>query len=467
MSHEAGGMVQVLSSSFRDPCGFMYRRDGALYRQVNQEYQKHYDHLMNSGLYRQLIGAGFLLPHEEASLESAATGAAYRVLEPEPLPFISYPYEWSFSQLKDAALLTLDIQKESLRLGMTLKDCSAFNVQFRKGRPVFMDTLSFELSVEGVPWKGYRQFCQHFLAPLALMSCRDVRLGQLSQIHIDGIPLDLASGLLPLRSYFRFSLFSHLHLHARAQEHFGRKVRSFPSKPTSRHAVPALVEHLHAAVSALKWEPRETDWSNYYEETNYDPDSFQHKQQLVDTFLERVSPRPKLVWDLGANTGEFSRIAAQQGSLTIAFDRDPACVERNYLTCRQERESLLLPLLLDLASPTPSVGWECGERGSLFERGPADTVLALALVHHLAISNNVPMSKLAEFFARICRFLVIEFIDRKDSQLQRLLSTRKDTFPDYTQASFEREFSRLFLTHQAERVGTAERIMYLLERRTG
>ena len=350
---------------------------------------------------------------------------------------------------------------------MSLKDCSAFNVQFRGGKPVFIDALSFETNAEGQPWKGYRQFCQHFLAPLALMSYCDVRLGQMSQMYIDGMPLDLASALLPFRTYFQFSLFSHLHLHAKSQVDFERKPGLPVSKRTSRHAVPALVNHLHATVSALKWKPKKTEWGNYYSETNYDEGSFQHKKQLVSGFLEQMSPKPKLVWDLGANTGEFSRLASQQGSLTIAFDRDPVCVERNYITCREKKECSLLPLLLDLASPTPSLGWGCQERESLFERGPADVVLALALIHHLAISNNVPMAKLAEFFARLSRFLIIEFVDRNDSQFQRLLSTREDTFPGYTQADFEREFDRFFKTQLRERVGASARTLYWLERRCG
>ena len=177
-----------LSSSFRDPSGFLFVEDGSLYRQVNQVYRENYDHLIESGLYDALVSKGLLIPHKEASSDLARTDDAYKVLKPQPVPFISYPYEWCFSQLKDAALLTLQVQKTAIDFGATLKDASAYNVQFVGPKPVLIDTLSFEKYTEGQAWVPYRQFCQHFLAPLALMSCTDVRLSQLSRTYIDGVP---------------------------------------------------------------------------------------------------------------------------------------------------------------------------------------------------------------------------------------------------------------------------------------
>jgi len=199
----------TIPSSFRDPSGVLFVRDGSIFRQVNTIYKDNYDHLMNSGIYETLVADKLLIPHEEVDIEGVNPDLAYKIIKPELIPFISYPYEWSFSQLKDAALATLRIQKRSVDFGMSLKDCSAYNIQFRNGKPVFIDTLSFEKYHEGQPWVAYRQFCQHFLAPLALMSCRDVRLNQLLRVYIDGVPLDLASSLLPFRTRFVFSLLSH------------------------------------------------------------------------------------------------------------------------------------------------------------------------------------------------------------------------------------------------------------------
>ena len=164
---------QRLAASFRDPSGYLFTRDGTLYRQINQTYRDNYQTLMDSGLYDQLISEQLLIPHEEVAVEPAEPSSAFKVIRPEPLQFLSYPYERCFSQLKDTALTTLTIQKRALNHGMSLKDCSSYNIQFHHGRPVFIDTLSFEIYREGEPWVAYRQFCQHFLAPLALIAHRD------------------------------------------------------------------------------------------------------------------------------------------------------------------------------------------------------------------------------------------------------------------------------------------------------
>ncbi len=203
--------------SFRDPGGFIYERNGCKLRQVNRHYTDDYDHLINSGLYQELVAAGLILPHEETSLRERWSDEAYKVLRPAQLPWISYPYEWPFGQLRDAALVTLEIEHRALAQGMTLKDASAYNIQCFEGRSCLIDTLSFERYQPGRAWGAYRQFCQHFLAPLALMSRVDVRLGQLLRVHLDGIPLDLASRLLPWKSKLSLSLGIHIHAHCRAQ----------------------------------------------------------------------------------------------------------------------------------------------------------------------------------------------------------------------------------------------------------
>ena len=277
---------------------------------------------------------------------------------------------------------------------MSLKDGTAYNIQFRNGKPLLIDTLSFERYPEGQPWVAYRQFCQHFLAPLALASYSDVRLSQLLRVHLDGIPLDLASRLLPLQTRFRFSLLTHLHLHAKAQTHFADKPPRRSYRRVSRTAFLGLIENLESCVRALSWSPPKNEWSAYYGSTNYSSEALWHKQQLVAGFLDRMRPKPKMVWDLGANTGLFSRLASNRGMATIAFDQDPACVEENYQVCRQRGEPNILPLLIDLTNPSPNLGWHSRERMSLLERGSPDAILALALIHHLAIANNLPLSLL-------------------------------------------------------------------------
>jgi ribosomal protein L11 methylase PrmA len=457
-----------LPSSFRDPSGFIFLKDGVLYRQVDHRYRASWDALHDSGLHAELISQGLLVAHEEADLALAPEPNAYRVIRPERIPFISYPYEWSFSQLQDAALLTLRIQQLALQRGMILKDASAYNVQFRAGRPVLIDTLSFEPYREGEPWVAYRQFCQHFLAPLALMSLRDVRLLQLLRVHIDGIPLDLASQLLPRRTRLRFGLLTHLHLHARNQlRHADAAAKGEPSRAlrVSRNGLLGLIDSLRATVGKLRWKPAGTEWGDYYDDTNYTTTGAAHKAELVGKMLGAASPAR--VWDLGGNTGVFSRLAVEAGAEVVSWDVDPAAVEKNYLRLRDEGARPLLPLVLDLTNPSPSLGWANRERMSLAERGPADLVMALALIHHLAISNNVPLAHVAAFLAPLARHLLIEFVPKDDSQVQRLLATREDVFADYGQAGFEAAFAAHYEVLDRQPIQETTRTLYLLRRKAG
>ncbi len=449
-------------SSFRDPSGFLFHHGGTLFRQINNTYREDYEMLMGSGLYEDLIAEDLMVPHEEADPALRKTDDAFKIIQPEPIPFISYPYEWCFSALKDAALLTLAIQKKALSHGMSLKDASAFNVQFRGGTPVFIDTLSFERYREGQPWVAYKQFCMHFLAPLALMSYRDIRFNTWFKVFIDGLPLDLTSTLLPLRTRFRFSLLSHIHLHARAQRRYAGKTVDLSQRKFSGLAMKALVYSLEGAVRALNWSPGGTEWADYYEHTNYSEDGMNHKKAVIAGFLDEIKPRT--VWDLGANDGEFSRIARSRGIPTVSFDIDPACVEENYLKARGEHETGLLPLLFDAMNPAPGLGWANDERMSVASRGPCDTAMALALIHHLAISNNVPLRNIAEYLNTLCRSLIIEFVPKEDSQVQRLLATREDIFPHYDQKHFEEHFDSYFQIITSKEIHDSSRVLYLMKR---
>jgi hypothetical protein len=456
-----------LSASFRDPSGFLFTDNGILYRQINRVYSNDYARLMDSGLYDKLIKANLLIPHVETDQLPAESDAVFKVIQPERVPFISYPYEWSFSQLKDAALATLSIQKRALKLDMSLKDASAYNIQFVRGKATLIDTLSFEIYKEGQPWTAYKQFCQHFLAPLTLMSYRDIRLSQLLRVYIDGVPLDLASKLLPAKTKFNFGLLTHIHVHAGAQKRYSDKAvkPGTGAMRVSKQAMIGLIESLETTIKKLTWKPAGTEWGDYYENTNYTDSAFEHKKQLVNEWAREKNP--VLVWDLGGNTGVFSREAAVSGAaFTVSFDIDPAAVEQNYRTVKTKKEQNILPLVLDLTNPSPSIGWNNSERDAFGARGPVDMVLALAVIHHLAISNNVPLPQLADFFATHCRrWLVIEFVPKSDSQVQKLLTSREDIFTSYTRQGFEDAFSSCFTIHRAESVRDSERTLYLMEAR--
>jgi ribosomal protein L11 methylase PrmA len=273
--------------------------------------------------------------------------------------------------------------------------------------------------------------------------------------------LDLASELLPVRSRFSFSILTHIHLHAKSQKYFADKTISKKQHRISRLSFLGLIDSLESAIKKLKWKHGHTEWGTYYDDTNYSSGAFDHKQKIISEFLDEINP--KSVWDLGANDGYFSRIASRKGIQTVSFDIDPVTVEKNYIKSIKEEEKNILPLLLDLTNPSPNIGWENRERMSLKKRRSAETVLALALIHHLAISNNLPFNKIARFFSKICRSLIIEFVPKNDSQVQRLLATREDIFPDYTQQTFEEEFSKYFTILRSERIQESQRILYLMQ----
>jgi ribosomal protein L11 methylase PrmA len=424
---------------------------------------------MDGRLYEELTAAGLMVEHEEVSLSRAFGDEAYRVIRPRQVPFISYPYEWPFSALKEAALLTLEIQRRALQAGMVLKDASSYNVQFEGTRPIFIDTLSFEKYLPGKPWTAYNQFCRHFLAPLALMAKTDIELNRLLSLHMDGIPLELAAKLLPWSARLRFGLLLHICLQARMVKRYSDTSKESSARPpgkerrVSLQGLTAIVESLRKTVSNLTWDARGTEWADYYQNTSYTSAAFEEKKQLVEAFLRQLQPRT--VWDLGANTGVFSRIACQIGARTYAFDVDPACVEILFKDCSDKQEKTLLPLCIDLANPSPAVGWAHRERHSLAERGPADVVMALALIHHLAISNNLPFTRIAEFFRRLCQFLIIEFVPKSDPQVKRLLRSREDVFHDYDQRSFEKGFEPDFAIAESRAVGEDGRVLYLMKAR--
>ncbi len=453
-----------VQGSFRDPSGYVYYLDGVIHRIVNKCYSDDYDYFLNSGLYKNLTKKKYLVTHEEKDILIDKNSQIYKNLMPACIPFISYPYEWSFSQLKDAALLTLEIQLLALKHNMILKDASAYNVQFKNSKPIFIDTLSFERLEEGKPWKAYQQFCQHFLAPLSLMSKKDVRLSQLQKNYIDGIPLDLASKILPLRTYFKFGILFHIHLHAKFQTYYSDSKKTInKNRKMKKSDIVNICKSLKNIISKLYWKPLGTEWINYYDNNNnYETNTMLFKEEFVSKNIKKISPN--LVWDLGANTGNFSRLSSTLGLNTISFDIDPACVEFNYLKVKEKNEESLLPLYLDLTNPSPAIGWGNTERTSLYERDQPELIMALALIHHLVISNNIPFENIAKLFFKLSPYLIIEFVPKSDTMVKKLLLTKKNDYNTYNKNNFEKIFSKYYKVISSKKILNSERIIYFMER---
>lgn len=432
--------------SFRDPSGWVFRFDKVLYRQVNLEYQSTYQACCSAGLFDKLWAKGLLVAHQDLGSQLCQTDHGFTVLKPELIPFVSYPYEWSFEALKAAALCTLDVLGVAFENGFVLKDASAYNVQFIGSKPVFIDTLSFERYVADRPWDAYRQFCQHFLAPLYLMAYCDPGIGQLARSYLDGFPLELTSKWLPWKTRLKMGALAHIHLHSRSKSATDGKVaaeHSHRAAPkVSQMGLLGIFDSLRSSILGLRCRYPDSHWKAYYQENNYSDQSMNQKLDLVANMASQIEPKPGIVWDLGANTGRFSRLLAGN-CYSVAMDLDPACADIGFLEAGKANSSVL-SLVMDMGNPSPALGWGHQERQSLVERGPADLVLSLALIHHLRISANVPMRKIAAFFAKVARNLIIEFVPKEDSQVQRLLQTRPDTFADYTEEEFMLAFSRHF-----------------------
>jgi SAM-dependent methyltransferase len=455
--------VKPLAASFRDPDGFVFSHNGRILRRVNPHYVETFEAFSASELYETLTRKGYLVPHERVeSMEDY-------VIQPEQVPYISYPYEWSFSQLKHAAVLTLAIQKIALEHNMSLKDASSYNVQFFGSQAKFIDTLSFEPLDPTKPWAAYKQFCEHFLGPLALMAHVDAGLNKLILAHLEGIPLQVASRTLPWKTRLNYSLMVHLHLHARSQSKHSNDGADGASAvrqiKMSKEMLLALIESLLKAVNKCKLPMEKTEWGDYYNATNYSDSAMSDKETIVYDWITKHALADELVHDLGANTGRFSSLAAKAGHYVVAHDVDRLAVDRHFIQRRaSEFPDRVLPLQLDIANPTPSIGWDLSERDSFLTRCDSGFVLALALVHHLAIGNNTPLDKICAFFAKISRKLVIEFVPKEDSQVEVLLATRADIFPNYTIEGFELAFSEYFKMVEKKTVGDSVRTLYLFER---
>lgn len=449
-------------ASFKDPSGFVFIKQKNILRQVNKYFKDDFDFFLNSGLYKTLSEKEMLVKHEEMPLTWKHDENAYKVLKPEKINFISYPYEWCFSQLKDAALLTLEVAKSALEKNMVLKDASAFNVQFKHDKPIFIDTLSFERYKEGEPWTAYRQFCEHFLGPLALTSYTNINFIKLLGVHLDGIPLKDITKLLPLTAKFKLRLFMHLVLHSKFKSYYSDKPakKRILNNKLSKEGLMGILNSLEKTIKALKIKNTKTEWSEYYnEKCNYARNSLERKRSFAKKCIDNI--KPKIVWDLGANNGEFSKIAAKYG-MTIAFDNDFQCTEEHYLRIKNQEKNIL-PLIMDLTNLTPSLGWALKERKSIIERGPADMIFMFALIHHLVISHNIPFDKIASFLASVSNHVIIEFVPKEDSQVQKLLMNRKDIFKDYTQKNFEQTIERYFDVVEKEKLVDSERTLYLLK----
>jgi SAM-dependent methyltransferase len=443
-----------------------YAGDGVL-RGLSERGLADWEALAASDLFERAVADGSLVatqvvehPHE---LPGELSDRYAAVLRHERIPVVSYPYEWTFGMLRDAALLQLELLLGALDEGLTLKDATPYNVQWRGAHPVFVDIGSFERLREGEPWAGYRQFCMLYLYPLMLQAWKGVPFQPWLRGSLDGIEPQAVRSLLSVRDRFRRGVLGHVVLHSRFERRYGDRRRDVKRELSSAgfHTglIRANVEGLRRLVRRLTWEPGRTEWSGYGEDNPYSDADAHAKEAFVRAATG--GRRWPLAWDLGCNDGRYTRVAAESCDYFVAVDADAAVVELLYRALRDEGSRSILPLTVNVADPSPNLGWRGLERLALEGRGRPDLVLCLALVHHVAIAGNVPLSSFLEWLAGLETVLVIEFPTRDDPMVQRLLAAKGPAAnPDYDTDSFERALARHWRVERRETLPSGTRILY-------
>ena len=434
---------------------------------MSEEGLADWEALAATTLFSRFVAQGSLIETELVEAPAAASlvdGRWAAVLRHERIPFVSYPYEWTFGMLKDAALLQLELILAALDENLMLKDASPYNVQWRGSNPVFIDVGSFERLREGEPWIGYRQFCSLLLYPLLLQAYKGAPFQPWLRGSVDGIEPRECRSVMSLRDLLRRGVLTHVVLHSRFEARYGDRSRDVKRELRSagfgKELIRANVRGMGKLVRRLEWEPDGSAWGDYRASAHYSDDDAARKAAFVREAV--AARRHRLVWDLGANDGFYSRIAAESADCVVAADADRAVAERLYRSLRAEGSANVLPLVLDIVDPSPGLGWKGRERKGFLERERPDLTLCLALLHHVVITRNVPVSEFLDMLRSLGTSLVIEFPDREDVMVQRLLAAKREGMHvDYSRESFERELERAFAVERSETLPSGTRTLYL------
>lgn len=451
-----------ITSSFRDSSGYVFKEENIIKRIVKPIYFSQYNALKNSGFYQKLFDKHFLISHKENSRNENEI-----IIQPELISFFSYPYEWSFLQYKHAALLTLKIQKLSLENNFTLKDASAFNVTFHNGKPIFIDSLSFDFYIENTPWHAYKQFIMHFLGPLVL--CKYYGLDYLKTLSydIDGVSIEKLSKLLPAKTYLNPTLLTNIHLLAKFEKKYTSDKKSGKNN-LSKSSQIKLIDSLYDFILNLKVN-QNTEWDNYYNQTNYKDDSIELKKQLTKSWFSSINGKSCI--DIGGNDGTFSRELQNEANLLIVADVDANAVEQNYKQTLKNKDNNILPIVIDVLNPPANYGFNNQERFSFISRIQdlkLDGCIALAVIHHLTLTGNIPFDLSAQFFSKMAPNLLIEFPTRNDSWVKYLLESKRNfasLFDFYNEENFEKEYANYYEIIEKQVIPNTERILYSLKLR--
>jgi hypothetical protein len=453
--------------SFRDPLSRVYVDDVGVWRGLSTEALADFEALAASTFFQRALERGDIVGTERVEKPTGLPGDWPGALRHERIGTLSYPYEWPFEMLRDAARLQLALTREALSERLITKDATPYNVQFVGTKPVFIDVGSFERLRPNEPWPGYRQFCELYLNPLLIQSVRDVPFQPLLRGSIHGISPATAADLLRGSGGLQKGVFTHVKLHARAERRYADADRERDVKAELKQAgfgpglIDAQLRNLEKAIEALRWKQQASTWSDYGDRAHYSADDLQAKEAFVAAAIDGAAP-PRLVLDLGANDGRFSRLAVANGAQSVvAVDSDDVVVDRLYRDLRAEGEQRILPLVLDLSDPSPGLGWRGRERPPFVERVRPDLVLCLAVVHHMALTNTVPLDEIVAFLADFAAPMVVEFPHPDDQMAARLLARKRPgVFDAYSVATWEQALARRFTVRRQETLPGGARTLY-------
>jgi len=461
----------IEAGSFRDRKARVFYYNEQVFRALDEQAFADYKALSATKFFQRAISNKQIVATEETCLQSFPSEISDTdwkgVLQHERIPFVSYPYEWCFGMLKDTALLHLDLLSQALQENVMIKDSSAYNFQWVGARPVFIDIPSFERYQPGDLWAGYRQFCQMFLYPIMFQVYKGLPFQSWLRGNIDGISVEDANSLMSFRDRFRPGVLKHVYLQSKLQASYAGSARNVRQELKElgfyRELILANVKSLKKLLARLNLSKKSSVWTDYASKNSYEESDMQLKKEFVGGVI--AEKKRALVWDIGCNTGTFSKIAAQSGAYVLAMDSDHLAVERMYQELKESKNENILPLVVNLANPSPNHGWRGIERSGLGERGKPDMIFALALIHHAVISANIPVAEFVSWLASFRSELIIEFVTKEDVMVKTLLANKEDNYDDYQQSYFESCLTKHYEISNKKQLGSGTRILYFCKPR--
>jgi len=450
----------ITENSYKDPSGTIVKiTDSSILRSVYNNNKSFFLQFTTSELFNLLVEKKWILPIEiEESFKEDGSFKSPRI---KPT---TYPYEWTFHQLKDAALLTLKIQNIALKHNYSLKDATPFNIVFEGSKPIFVDYFSFETYKENESWVAFEQFMKMFYLPLTFRSYSNINLNKNLITNIDGFNIIDYVKLLPIRSFFNFNHFINLILPYRILKKNKRNYET-KQKVISKNAQLKMIQFLYDSIKKIKPYKQLTTWNDYYSNTILENEYLNKKTDIITRWIQEYNKKTDTAIDFGTNNGYFAKKLNEKFSKVIATDIDFDAVDELYLAMKKENINKIYPLQVELHNPSPSIGWNLKERESFNNRFNANLGTVLAITHHLRITNNVPFELQAKFFASMVEELIIEYVDKKDPKVQILLSQKEDVYPTYSLEEFKNAFEKYFIINKETQIDGFERVLFKMERR--